>query len=394
MSEIGTDVATGGNRREPVTLSAYVDGTDNNFNMIRFLAAVAVVISHAFTVIYGTIEADPLWSAVRITLGSVAVDVFFVTSGFLVTRSLISGGDIRRFIRARMLRIFPAQVVAVFFTVTALYFLSEDNGPAKYFLSFETFNYVMKNISLVTGYWKSLPGVFDGNPYGNVVNVSLWSLPYELWMYMSLAGLWIAAKVFGKSSLTAVRAAIVTAAVLGLATHYFNFYLWFWPSQALRLCSLFYAGSACFVFRGRIVVSPKYFLLAALALSAGAFRPDTFFLAYHILLPYLVLFVAYVPAGKIRLFNKIGDYSYGTYIYSFPTQQAVVTLVEDAGVLTAFCVPLAVTLALAVASWHLIEKRALALKRSWRAPRDARDNRRIPGTSMISFIKGKTEISL
>ncbi len=351
------------NSLKRVSLADYSDSTENNFNLIRFVAAVSVVLSHGYAVVYGTIKADPLWNTLRMTMGSVAVDVFFVTSGFLVTRSLMSRGSIRQFIRARMLRIFPAQVVAVFCTVAALFFFSENLNPLEYFWNFQTATYVMKNISLVTGYWKTLPGVFSANPYGEVVNAALWSLPYELWMYMSLLALWIISRIFGQYSVAVFKVVIAAAAVAGLAAHLSNFYIWFWPSQALRLISLFFAGSAFNIFRANIDVSAKAFLIAASVLSIGAIRPDTFFVAYSILLPYLVLFFAYVPAGRIRLFNRIGDYSYGTYIYSFPVQQAAVALSEDASVWTAFCLPLAISLALAAASWHMIEKRALTLKR-------------------------------
>ncbi len=173
------DSRQGGNFLARVSLAEYSNSTDNNFNLIRFLASVSVVLSHSYTVVYGTTKADPLWSTVRMTLGSVAVDVFFVTSGFLVTRSLMSRSSVRQFIRARMLRIFPAQVIAVLFTVVALFFISDDPSPMTYFRNSKTVSYVTKNISLVTGYWKSLPGVFSDNPYGDVVNAALWSLPYD-----------------------------------------------------------------------------------------------------------------------------------------------------------------------------------------------------------------------
>ena len=98
-------------------------------------------------------------------------------------------------------------------------------------------------------------------------------------------------------------------------------------------------------------------LLVAVAL-AGAFLP-----AYMVVLPYLVMWLAYVPAGPVRAYNQVGDYSYGIYIYAFPVQQAVVALVpgiSPAGVLAA---SLPIVAMLAVLSWHLIESPALGLLR-------------------------------
>ena len=36
----------------------------------------------------------------------------------------------------------------------------------------------------------------------------------------------------------------------------------------------------------------------------------------------LVLHAAYLFGGPVRAYNRLGDYSYGVYIYAFPIQQA------------------------------------------------------------------------
>jgi peptidoglycan/LPS O-acetylase OafA/YrhL len=72
------------------------------------------------------------------------------------------------------------------------------------------------------------------------------------------------------------------------------------------------------------------------------------------------LLVAFRPGGRIRLYNRVGDYSYGIYIYAFPMQQLAVhswpgiTPLQDIGI--AF----PATLLFALLSWHLLERRALA----------------------------------
>lgn len=64
---------------------------------------------------------------------------------------------------------------------------------------------------------------------------------------------------------------------------------------------------------------------------------------------------------KDRLINGKFDYSYGVYIYSFPIQQVVI---NNAGFsfATSLVVSLTLTLIMAVASWHLIEKRIIKRK--------------------------------
>lgn len=68
-------------------LSDYTRGRDNNFNLLRLLAASLMLITHSFALSIGHGEAEPLRASLGTTWGAIAVDVFFVTSGFLVTAS-------------------------------------------------------------------------------------------------------------------------------------------------------------------------------------------------------------------------------------------------------------------------------------------------------------------
>ena len=87
-------------------------GRDNNFNLIRFLAALAVIYSHCFPISQGAAALEPFESTLGISLGEIAVHVFFVTSGFLVTGSIIKKKELVGFFFARILRIFPALIVS------------------------------------------------------------------------------------------------------------------------------------------------------------------------------------------------------------------------------------------------------------------------------------------
>lgn len=97
-------------------------------------------------------------------------------------------------------------------------------------------------------------------------------------------------------------------------------------------------------------------------LLSTLFSKDMFFLIYVLSISYILLFIAYVPAGLIRGYNKAGDYSYGTYIYAYPIQQSIVALSPGIAPLPMFLMSAFVTLLLAVCSWHFIERRALGLK--------------------------------
>jgi len=72
--------------------------------------------------------------------------------------------------------------------------------------------------------------------------------------------------------------------------------------------------------------------------------------------------LGYGIGGRIRAFNRIGDYSYGVYIYAFPLQGLVQWIHPGASPLEKTAYATILTLLFAIPSWHLIEKPALARK--------------------------------
>lgn len=99
-----------------------------------------------------------------------------------------------------------------------------------------------------------------------------------------------------------------------------------------------------------------------MALGVSMLDKEIFHVVYSLTLTYLLMCAAYMPSGRIRVFNRIGDYSYGVYIYAFPVQQSVAAFLPGISVAEMFQLSLFFTFLLAMLSWHLIEKPALALK--------------------------------
>ena len=64
-------------------------------------------------------------------------------------------------------------------------------------------------------------------------------------------------------------------------------------------------------------------------------------------------------ARPVAPFNRIGDYSYGLYVYAFPIQQTVVQRAPAIEPLTLFARRRWSTLIVSAASWHVVEKPAL-----------------------------------
>jgi peptidoglycan/LPS O-acetylase OafA/YrhL len=127
---------------------------------------------------------------------------------------------------------------------------------------------------------------------------------------------------------------------------------------------LYYAvGALLFLYRDQV---PLSFGAAAAALLIWLLSYDTAALVIvsQLTLPYIVIVLGYRgPQAVDRFFRRIGDLSYGTYIYAFPVQQLLIHY--DTGIspgrLIAYSIP--ITYACAYLSWHLVERPALRLRR-------------------------------
>lgn len=321
----------------------------NNFNLMRLVAAWLVIYGHAWA-ITGAPGGDLVARATQFKFaGGVAVDVFFVISGFLIAASL-ERNSLRSYLASRALRILPGLWACVVLCVFVL-------GPlvttaADYWSRPETWRYLWVNGSL----WSSayfLPGVFESLP-NHAINGSLWTLPIEARLYVALllAGALgvLTARRYTPLWLLALAGAYAYGAWRHPLPDALNNYAW---------CTAFFiTGTALWVNRARVRLSwwPVLVLLGAAAMARGT---PWFHLPYFALLCYGTLVVALLPRlPRIRH----TDLSYGVYLYGWPAAQLVQSY-GPGGPLhnTAWATLLA--LALAAGSWFLVERPALRLKR-------------------------------
>uniref|UniRef100_A0AB74UQ81 Exopolysaccharide production protein ExoZ n=1 Tax=Halomonas phage vB_HboP_4908 TaxID=3350578 RepID=A0AB74UQ81_9VIRU len=345
-------------------LANYVPGRDNNFNLIRFVAATLVLFSHSFALSIGSSDAEPLRATIGMTWGDIAVDIFFITSGFLIAGSFFARSNILAFLWARALRIYPALIIAVLFCVFVIGLAFTSLEPREYLTHEQTHRYLINNITLLWGIEYSLPGVFANNPFAYAVNGSLWTMPYEVKMYILLTIIFAmialasrATKIFSYQFITAV---IGTGAVcFHIANHFEDLV----TGQFLRLFAMFFVGAAFYAWRERILLSSRITaLLVALLIASAFINESLFFVIYCLSLPLIIFGLAYLPSGHVRSFNKLGDYSYGLYIFAFPVQQSLAAIVPNISVFSMIALSFLVTSTLAVLSWHVVEKKCLKMK--------------------------------
>jgi len=331
----------------------------NNFDLIRFCAATLVIFSHAYLVTNAFAE-EPLHKLVGfLNFGSAAVFVFFTVSGYLITKSFFKQKNIERFIRARILRIFPALTACSLICALIL-------GPAlsslpvnEYFKSIDIYRFSFGNATMLDMH-PYLPGVFVQNHYPAYVNSPLWTLKGEILMYIAVLYVGVI-YLYKTGEKNKIKLPLITAVSLYLVALQLTLNYVF-KSAALWIL-FFIVGMLAYAFRSRLVLKRRYLAIAwVLVISAVLSQIPGYKILVCATLAYSVFVIAYHPNLQMGAFSKYGDFSYGLYIYAFPVQQILVETNPTMSALTNFFVAYGTVLPIAMLSWHLIEKPALSLK--------------------------------
>lgn len=333
-------------------------GRENNLNLIRALAASAVVVSHSFAVSTGNAMMEPLRRMAGTSLGEMSVDVFFVISGYLISKSAMQRGW-AEYARARLMRIYPGLLVML--TIAFFATMAITRLPAGEFArSPDTAWYFGSNAILFLGILYTLPGVFEWNPMASTVNGSLWTLVIEVRLYLFLGLLTYLLRAVGAGERTFKAASLVfLVGAAFAAAHWFGRGA---PELYSRLVLMFAAGSV--LFHWRVPLGNQKAVAACLVVAAaGLVLGPSARIAYLVALPYLVMALAFMPSEFGRRYNRVGDYSYGIYIYSFLIQQFIAYLVPGVSKIAMLALSLPLSVLAGILSWHLIEKPAMGWRR-------------------------------
>lgn len=323
----------------------------NNFDAIRITAALAVLVSHHYAL---TAQAEPSFLGLH-TWGGMAVIVFFVISGYLVTSSWYNDPNFIRFCQRRALRIWPALTVVVVLTAYGLGAWVTNLPLMEYWAHRATLDYLL---TLKMQVHFVLPGVFEDNPYPRGVNGSLWTIPLEVRCYvvMAIAGLM---GLMRSKNVWMLLIAVCMAWFLAKGSADMTGKL----NYGRELSAYFLAGSALYVLQPRWERNPYVWILiaftGAMALWASGLRHS----ALLIMLPILVLYVGTRSTPVVRRFGRWGDPSYGIYLIAYPVQQSIIHFFwPELGFWSTMALATVITVVLAYLSWHCIEKFALKFK--------------------------------
>jgi peptidoglycan/LPS O-acetylase OafA/YrhL len=361
MDRIGTTlIARGGSMN---TLGDLASRRDNNFNLIRIIAAAAVLISHSYPLALGHDAVEPLSDLIGLSLGEVAVITFFCVSGFFISLSRDRAGSTINFFTARFLRIYPGLTFVLLVSVFLIGPLFTTLSTSEYFRSGETYGYLTHNLMLFNMKYQ-LPGMFEMNPWPGI-NGSLWTLFFEVAFYIlvgALGAFSVCSERRRFSGFLVLYAALyITFKGLRLNSALFHD---FYGTEAFFMWSLpFVLGMSFYQYRQHI--HHRLFGLLPFAVLAACTWRTPFFFEFGVLAwTYLILYLGFASQPVIACYRHLGDYSYGVYIYAFPVQEILAHLFKGISPVSMILLGFPVVLLAAVFSWHFIEKPAMARRGS------------------------------
>ncbi len=348
-------------------------GRENNFNLVRLVLASAVILGHSPELVDGDRNREVMarnfgdW----VTLGVLAVDGFFLLSGYLIAQSWESDPRLLAFIRKRAARIYPGFVAACL--ICALLVGPMGDNP-DYWARFRPWAFLK---GLLVLHIPVVPTPFLIQPYSQVAG-PLWTVRYEFAAYLGLAALGlvgvlrhrrivlILACLLAISAAAHAGGAVASTRIAGVSV-----------ANISRLASFFLAGAAFYKFRDLVRFKRGRVLAAALLLLPALSIEWCGAIALPALGGYLLLAAGSArPLGGTAVIRQ-DDLSYGLYLYAWPIQQLIICRHPgiDPWVLSA--ITFALGSVAGSLSWRLIERPAIRWARSARRDEPARSPRSV-----------------
>lgn len=331
-----------------------------DFNLLRLLMASSVAVSH-----YRAITGGDGWTLPSIS-STVAVQAFFVISGWIVTASYLSSRSMSAFYVRRFARLVPLYVVVVLLQAAIVLAMV----PGARDVSRDVIGYLAANLAFANFLRPSLLGFLDGAPV-QAINPSLWTLKIEV-MYYASVPLWVMlARRFGWKGLLSIF--VLSTLYVHLVTPVSGELAKQLPGQM----RFFVAGMACrelFARRhaiasrlpawtsgaaGRVAVT----VTALCALALAQWFDESASMAF--LQPvWVALFVA-AAAQTLPSIATLPDISYGVYLLHAPLFQFSRALDWLPGGAAGFAVGFAACVVLATVAAYVVEKPAIRAGHRW-----------------------------
>lgn len=336
---------------------------NNNFDMLRLIAAFQVLLGHATHHLFSEqgFSIHPSILLFQKVIHYIpGVPIFFLISGFLIAMSYEKNSNLKEYAKNRMLRIYPALYVNIFLGIIILYWFGYITFNSQFFF------WLLAQMTIVQFY---NPEMFRSFGVG-VINGSLWTISIELTFYIALPILFF---LYRKSRLFIIVLFICSLAlwlydIYSIKDIFFNklLHVSIFPYLFLFIMGMtfykFYHALASFLQDKFLWWLLIYGTFAGVIEFYGLTSNNIILLIQWVVFAFFIFAFAFSFRDLSKKFLRGNDYTYGVYIYHMLIINVFVQLrfvgqIEYLGYL------LLLSLLSGVLSWHLIEKPFLKLKK-------------------------------
>lgn len=311
------------------------------------------------------------WSGGLISIGSFAVNFFFVISGFLIVKSFESSSSLTDYFKKRVLRIYPGFIVAFalsIFLFGALGHIGTNNIHS--YTGFLRYVPALRELANMLSLQSPVESLYFTNLPQSGLNNSLWTIQYEFICYLMVPFFGFLGVLQKKQWVLGLFILFYTLLICQTLGWVFQFNNnlnggiignpYYYP----RFFTYFFAGACFYLFRNTLP-SLKWLAVVCLAAVIIAFRLKLVDFILPVAGSYLLFYLAYNAALQFPNFSRHGDFSYGIYLYGWPIQQLVMLYFwQYLTPKTFFLLVFPIVLFFAWLSWKFIEGPALRLKKS------------------------------
>jgi len=321
-----------------------------NFTLLRLLLALSVLFYH-----YHPITGYA--GGVHGMSATVAVQAFFVVSGWIVTASYEASSTMAAFYVRRMARLYPLYAAVIL--LQAAFVIAWAAAPPE--TGRELLHYLAANLSFANFLKPTLLGFLEGARVP-VINPSLWTLKIEVLFYLSVP-LWVLlARRFGWRALIGL---FVVSTLCYYAAEPFHAG---WAKQLPAQLRFFVAGMACRrLLSAGVPQGSVARALLGVAGVAGLVLAQTFDSsdAMATFQPVFVAVFVAAAASLLPVLRGLPDISYGVYLLHAPLIQFTDQtgwLTPGAGGLTAVFF---LTVGLSLVAHYAVERPAIRAGHRW-----------------------------
>ena len=310
----------------------------NNFDLLRLVLAVLVLMSHGRD-IFGLNISNPLFHQAEL-----AVNGFFIISGFLISWSIDRSFEVKAYAVKRFARIYPLYAVVISTQIVLLWHFNSQPTELTEMTRYAVANFATLNFIQP----------WFGDMVSEPINGSLWTIKVEIMFYLAIPFyIWFLHR-FGLPFLL-FSFACAFAYRFGMEAYSIQ-----WARQIPGSMAFFIAGCASYFYGGAILtyyrrnwrsLTP---LLAAFAILIAA--SVEYYYAYRLTYIIALTAIIYSVAFHLPRIHLPYDISYGVYLWHVPVFLTLRHIEFYASQpLLAFGLASLLILLLALASYRLIE---------------------------------------